>query len=351
MIRRIALHVAFWVAYLAINIYVEVFLINYSYFNLDMGTRITKALIPELLLLPAKLLMAYTIMYWILPRLNSIARWKNVCMLILVTAVSLVWYHVMLTEVIYPVVNHEVFPESTFMEYITRSVYRLLDLLTIVGIACTFKLLRQQTKDAKKKQELIREKLQSELNFLRSQTNPHFLFNTLNSIYALARKQSPQTSEVVMQLSKLLRYMIYECKEPFVPLEKEWKIIEDYVSLEKLRYGNRLHVQMNKQIIPNGEMIAPLLLLPLVENAFKHGAGNNRDHTEILINLSKKNDELHFTVENNVGDNRNEEEQCGIGLKNVKRQLELLYPDHSFNIDQQSGKFTVNISFKSNHDA
>jgi two-component system, LytTR family, sensor kinase len=347
MIRRIALHVVFWVVYLAINIYVEVFLINYSYFQLDMGTRIMKALIPELLLLPAKLLMAYTIMYWILPRLNSIARWKNVFVLIMVTVVSLGWYHLMLTRVIYPIVNHEVFPESTFMENITRSIYRLLDLLTIVGIACTFKLLRQQTKDAKKKQELIREKLQSELNFIRSQTNPHFLFNTLNSIYALARKQSPQTSEVVMQLSKLLRYMIHECKEPFVPLEKEWKIIEDYVNLEKLRYGNRVQVQMNNQIIPNGEMIAPLLLLPLVENAFKHGAGNNRDHTEILINLDQKNDELHFKVENNVGDNRNEKGGGGIGLKNVKRQLELLYPHHSFNIDNQNGKFTVNLSFKS----
>jgi LytS/YehU family sensor histidine kinase len=201
------------------------------------------------------------------------------------------------------------------------------------------------------KQELIQEKLQSELNFLRAQTNPHFLFNTLNSIYALARKQSSQTPEVVMQLSKLLRYMIHECKEPFVPLEKEWKIIEDYVGLEELRFGDRIHVKMTKQENGSGEMIAPLLLLPLVENAFKHGAGNNRDHTEILIDLKKENCKLHFSVENNFETaNGLQEKSSGIGLQNVKRQLELLYPDHSMSIENSDGRFKVSISLKSMHD-
>jgi LytS/YehU family sensor histidine kinase len=112
-------------------------------------------------------------------------------------------------------------------------------------------------------------------------TNPHFLFNTLNSIYALSRKQSEQTPEVVLQLSKLLRYMLYECKEPFVPLEKEWRIIEDYIALEKLRYSDRVEAVMKNDILRSDIMIAPLLFLPLVENAFKHGAGNNRNHTDI----------------------------------------------------------------------
>lgn len=352
MIRRIALHVAFWTTYLALNSYVEVFLINHSFFELEMGTRIMKALIPELLLLPPKLLMAYTIMYFILPRLKHAAKWRLVLELVLVTAVSLVMYHFMLTAIIYPVVFKEAFPDSTFAQDISRLIWRLLDLTTVVGLACAFKLLRQQTKDARKRQQLVQEKLQSELNFLRAQTNPHFLFNTLNSIYALSRKQSPQTSEVVMQLSKLLRYMIYECKEPFVPLEKEWKIIEDYVALEKLRYGDRVKVNISSHIPGNGEMIAPLLFLPLVENAFKHGPGNHSDQTTISIDLSKHQDQIKFSVENNMADRHEADDTSGgIGLNNVRRQLELLYPDHSIQVDRANGKFVATIIINPNHHA
>jgi sensor histidine kinase YesM len=132
--------------------------------------------------------------------------------------------------------------------------------------------------------------------------NPHFLFNTLNSIYALARKQSPQTADAVVQLSKLLRYMLYECKEPFVLLEKEWKIVEDYVALEKLRYGDRVHVIINRDLNGSQPVIAPLLLLPLVENAFKHGAGKNRNHTNISVDLKASGEYLEFSVENNYDD-------------------------------------------------
>jgi len=150
-----------------------------------------------------------------------------------------------------------------------------------------------------------------------------------------------------MQLSKLLRYMIHECKEPFVSIDKEWKVIEDYVSLEKLRYGDRVEVRMNRHSASNGEMIAPLLFLPLVENAFKHGAGNNRDHTQIIIDLKKEESGLNFMVENNFEANGNEKEKSsGIGLQNVKRQLELLYPHHSMDIENSNGKFIVRISLK-----
>jgi sensor histidine kinase YesM len=352
MYRRIVLHTGFWITYLILNIYVEVFLINYSFFDLDMKTRILKALVPELLVLPAKLLMAYGIMYFILPRLKRIPAWKISLYLLLITGVSLGLYHFILTGIVYPIVYKEVFPESTLAQDVSRFIWRLLDLLTVVGVACTFKLLRQQTKDARQQKQLVQEKLQSELNFLRAQTNPHFLFNTLNSIYALSRKQSPQAPQVVMQLSKLLRYMIYECKEPTVPLEKEWKIIEDYVELEKLRYGDRVEVKLNRQLNGSEEKIAPLLLLPLVENAFKHGAGKNRDRTVISISLIKEGEVLSFSVENNAVQNENEAEASGgIGLQNVKRQLELLYPDHVMTITDGPGTFSVFIQLRTCHDA
>lgn len=348
--RRLILHIGFWVTYLTLNIYVEVFLINYSFFDLDMKTRILKALIPELLVLPAKLLMAYGIMYFILPRLKSARVWRIAAELIAITAISLIMYHFILTGIVYPVVYKESLPASTLTQNISRFIWRLLDLLTVVGAACTFKLLRQQAKDARKQQSLVQEKLQSELNFLRAQTNPHFLFNTLNSIYALARKQSVQTPDVVMQLSKLLRYMIYECREPFVPLEKEWKIIEDYVALEKLRYGNRIDVRLERTVSVDGETIAPLLFLPLVENAFKHGAGNNTGRSEVLIRLSQQQDELMFSVVNNVNSTDAAVENTGgIGLRNVRRQLELLYPRHTMQAEMKGDKFVASISINPKH--
>ena len=326
-----------------------VFLMNYSYFDLDFGTRIAKALVPELLVLPPKLFMAYSIMYFIIPRMGLITRWKLIAALGAIIAISLIIYHFLLQDLVFPIVYKESPPESTISQGISRFIWRLLDMLAVVGTACSFRLLRKQAEDAKKEKQLIQEKLQSELNFLRAQTNPHFLFNTLNTIYALSRKQSPETPDTVMQLSKLLRYMLDECKEPFVPLEKEWKVIENYVAIEKLRYGDRVKAVLKNETTGHSFMIAPLLFLPLVENAFKHGAGNNRFETEISIHIKQEGDGLYFMVQNNVDVVAEANSSVsGIGLQNVKRHLELLYPDHMMNIENHDGRFTASIHLKTN---
>lgn len=347
MARRISLHVAFWMTYLFLKTYMGVFLLNYSYFDLDLGTRIIKSLLPELLVLPPKLLMAYSMMYLILPRVPVTNRPRLLSEVALLIAVSLLIYHVLLRYIVFPYVIKESLPDSTFAQGISRFIWRLLDMLAVVATACTFKLLRKQVEDAKKEKQLIQEKLQSELSFLKAQTNPHFLFNTLNSIYALARKNSEQTPGVVMQLSKLLRYMLDECKDQYVALEKEWKVIEDYVAIEKLRYGNRVNISMKQEVGSREVMIAPLIFLPLVENAFKHGAGNNTEQTDISISLQQVDGELNFSIENNFelhGEAlRN---SPGIGLQNVKRHLELLYPGHRMDIRDRQGKFTVTINLK-----
>lgn len=344
MIRRIGLHVLFWTTYLFLKTYISVFLINYSYFELDLATRIMKGILPELIVLPPKLLMAYYIMYSIIPRMGTKSKWKLVAELIVLVSISLVMYSLLLKYIVFPMVHNEQFPEGTLTENISRFIWRLLDILTVVGVACTFNLLRKQIRDTKRQQVLTREKLQSELNYLRAQTNPHFLFNTLNSIYALARKQSPQTPQVVMQLSKLMRYMLYECREKLVPLENEWKVIEDYVELERLRYGDRVRVILEKKPSESRTMIAPLLLLPIVENAFKHGAGNNQGVTHILVELEEEHGFLKFKVENNIeAASQSLPNSSGIGLQNVKRQLELLYPDHTMEASRLNGTFTTTI--------
>lgn len=349
MKNRIGLHILFWGTYLFLKTYMDVFLINYSYFDLSWSVRIGKALLPEAILLLPKMLMAYFIMYFIIPRTGIRSKWRLIAEAVAVMVVALLLYHVLLRLIIIPLIHNEIPEQNTITEAISRFIWRMLDILTVAGAACTLSLMRKQVHDAKREQRLVQEKLQSELNFLRAQTHPHFLFNTLNSIYALARKQAPETADVVMQLSKLLRYMLHECKETYVTLDKEWKVVLDYIELEKIRYGSRVEVTCNTAVADMQATVAPLLLLPIVENAFKHGAGNNRGKTNISIDLKEQHGKLNFEVRNNMeADPESTYVASGIGLSNVKRQLELLYPSHTFESFRNNGTFTTSLAFQWN---
>ena len=175
-------------------------------------------------------------------------------------------------------------------------------------------------------QQLRIEKQQAELNYLKSQTNPHFLFNTLNNIYSLARDKSDLAPESILRLSKILRFMLYEAGGEYIAIEQELKIMSDYIALEKLRYDESLRVNFNHDIEDMKQAIPPLLLIPLAENAFKHGVSETRNKPFVDIHLSVKNRLLTFIVKNSAeafsGEQRVKE---NIGLSNLRRQLELLY--------------------------
>src|SRR5450432_971168 len=147
-------------------------------------------------------------------------------------------------------------------------------------------------------QQLRIEKQAAELNYLRSQTNPHFLFNTLNNIYSLSRDKSDLAPESILRLSKILRYMLYETGGAYVAIEQELKIITDYIALEKLRYDDSLHVNFHHDVEDMKQALPPLLLIPLVENAFKHGVSETRGRPFVDIHLSIKNRQLVFNVKN-----------------------------------------------------
>lgn len=179
-------------------------------------------------------------------------------------------------------------------------------------------------------QRLRIEKQEAELNYLKSQTNPHFLFNTLNNIYSLARDKSDLAPESILRLSKILRFMLYETSGSYIAIEKELKILSDYIELEKLRYDDSLNVNYNYDIEDMKQSLPPLLLIPLVENAFKHGVSETRNQPFVDIHLEVKNRQLTFTVKNSVdGLNRENEVKENIGLSNLRRQLELLYSDYN----------------------
>lgn len=218
------------------------------------------------------------------------------------------------------------------MAYSTGSVF-------LFGIA---RHIRRYLKLKQTEQRLRIEKQEAELNYLKSQTNPHFLFNTLNNIYSLARDKSDLAPESILKLSKILRFMLYEAGGSYIAVEQELKIINDYIALERLRYDESLRINFSYDIEDMKQALPPLLLIPIVENAFKHGVSETRSRPFVDIHLSINNRQLVLTVKNSTeifsGDRAVKE---NIGLSNLRRQLELLYTDYNLSVQQGDSEFTA----------
>ncbi len=191
-------------------------------------------------------------------------------------------------------------------------------------------------------QQLRIEKQEAELNYLKSQTNPHFLFNTLNNIYSLSRDKSDLAPESILRLSKILRYMLYETGGAYIAIEQELKIMNDYIALESLRYDDTLRLNFNHDVEDMKQALPPLLLIPLVENAFKHGVSETRNRPFVDIHLSVRNRQLNFSVKNSSeGTAEDQNVKENIGLSNLRRQLELLYTDYKLSVQQGESVFTA----------
>jgi two-component system LytT family sensor kinase len=195
--------------------------------------------------------------------------------------------------------------------------------------------LRQAT------QQLRIQKQEAELNYLKSQTNPHFLFNTLNNIYALAREKSDLAPESILRLSKILRFMLYEAGGAYIAIEQELKIISDYIALEKLRYDETLRINFNYDVEDMKQAVPPLLLIPLVENAFKHGVSETRHQPFVDIHLSVSKRQLVFIVKNSAEVLEQSRVRENIGVSNLRRQLELLYKEYDLSLQQGEHQFTA----------
>ncbi len=204
--------------------------------------------------------------------------------------------------------------------------------------------------ESKRKQEMLeKEKLETELKFLKSQFNPHFLFNTINSIFVLIHKNPDMASESLAKFSNLLRYQLYECNEQQIPLSLELSYLENFIELEKLRQDTQ--VEINTQIAPLGSpnlTIAPFILMPFLENAFKHVSQSKSSQNWIDIQLHIEENTLIFSVSNSIAKGQSAANTLidygGIGLKNVKRRLELLYPgQYELSIQKEGGAFGVKL--------
>lgn len=221
----------------------------------------------------------------------------------------------------------------------------------LVGAASSiYYILSDWINSQTEKQELANQTLQSELKFLKSQINPHFLFNTLNSLYALTLKKSDLAPEIVLKLSEMMRYMLYECNEKSVPLEKEVNYLINYLDLEKLRHGKKININYNQSGEIKNQQIAPLLFIPFIENCFKHGVSNQIASAFVNIDVAIQKDKVDVTIENSkhaVMPGVHTKKSGGIGLVNVKRRLDLLYTDN-YSLDVSDSPTTYKVELKLN---
>ena len=343
---RVLWHLVFWV------VFISFFALVYGSFDEDYGKQYLILLTDAVIQAPA----VYFTLYFLMPRYLFQERYLEfISSLVLVILVfsALIWANYVLVQnpIFWPD-NHY---EPHFLNYgkILKNTTKIYPVLVLTIIIKWFKYWYVEQKSNRL---LVEEKLKAELNFLKAQVHPHFLFNTLNNLYALTLKNSKEAPEVVLKLSDLLNYMLYECSSDEVLVEKEIKLVKDYIDLEKIRYGDRLNTAFNVRGSAAGKRMAPLMILPFVENSFKHGVSDEMNDSWVSIDLELKEQMLTLKVENSKSKEELKEDHFnykeGIGLKNVKRRLELIYPEqHNLEMHDSNEAFLVILTLDFKEDA
>lgn len=333
--HRVLWHVLFWVVcYLF-------FAITYGSYNDNYKIEF----IINLYILPVRIAGTYLFIYFLLPSFLFKKKYLAFSVLTLVHAllfgmgIWLVMYNFCYCSDCFVKVDYPMFYWPKIFGLIISN-YQIPAIAAGVVMFKRWYLEQQQTK------LLEKEKLESELKFLKAQIHPHFLFNTLNNLYSLTLKKSDKAPDIVLKLSGLLDYMLYNCNDKEVKLEEEINQLRGYIELEKIRYGKRLKVNLEVNGDSYGKVIAPLILIPFLENSFKHGASRQAKSPFVEARIDIQDACFFFTISNSfnneetVGDSYAE----GIGLKNVQRRLDLLYPGkHSLKIERNEGVFTVKL--------
>lgn len=221
----------------------------------------------------------------------------------------------------------------------------------MVGIAMAIKLIKIWIEQQKQTFEIEKRTLQSELNLLKAQIHPHFLFNTMNNLYALSIGQSDKTSEGIARVSDLLRSVLYDCDEAFIDFEKEITLIRNYIDLQKLRYDNRLTLDFSIEGEPSGIRVAPMLYITFIENCFKHGSSVDPNRSWISIRFKINGTSIRFTAENSKPQHHAAQvagKMGGIGLDNVMKRLEILYKNnYNLIISESDRNYKVELTLKS----
>ena len=334
--NRILAHFLFWLVYVLFSI----ISVNST---LDDYTRSFSFVISTL---PVKAMAVYFSLYFIIPRFLDTKKYITLGLFFVISGIVFGYLNRLSLHVYYVPTYQLDYPYDEYpFTHIGKAIRNAFTVFTVVFAAVTIKLIKRNYQQEKEQQELAKERLDAELKFLKGQIHPHFLFNTLNNLYSITLQDSPRASEVVLKLSNLLDYMLYEANGAQVPLRKEIEQMLNLIELEKLRYGDRLLVDISTSGDIQNKSIPPLLMLPFVENAFKHGVSKNIESSFISIDINIKGDRLNLRVENSKTEEDTQKAAGytkGIGLKNVRRRLELIYGPKNYELqvfDQEEDTF------------
>jgi len=292
-----------------------------------------------LLSLPVCMVATYFILYYLMPKFSGSALFGYIVATILVLGVFLRLYKVFFT---YPITG-VTFPDGYPHWSLGLLIREIFTWMGVICMAIIIKLVKNKTDLQERNDRLIAEKRQAELNFLKAQMHPHFLFNTLNTLYSETLKHPGREQEIVLNLASLLRFTLEECNKPDIPLGREIDVIRHYIELEKLRHNSRLNVSLSTPREALSQRISPLIFLPFVENSFKHALKNVRGTVQIVINIQASGNRAMLMVENDhISGNGNGQ---GTGIGNIRRQLELLYDNnYSLQISDADNKYRVSLS-------
>jgi hypothetical protein len=336
---RLLSHIIFWIAYIGF------FILQYSLFkksDVPLSSTAGSLALTAIIDIAA----AYFTVYYLLPKFLFRKKYVLFGILFLVSAsAAIVAQRVLMYYISYPVFYPQWLDERGSFWNI-NPFYTLLNIYTVVGLFASIKLVKYWFQNQQAKSELENKNKTSELALLRTQLNPHFLFNTLNNIDALILTNPEKASDAIIKLSDIMRFMLYDTNTDVVSLEKELNYLKSYIALQQMRFKDSKFVKFVNEGNCNGKTIAPMLFIPFVENAFKHGTKNVKS-PGIEIYLTCGEDSIKFDVINHFDGTQemNKDKTPGIGLANTRRRLELLYPDkHELRITRENGFYTSSLT-------
>ena len=337
--KFIPLHFLFWVAIWFFFVY----FFSYNSNNTNYVTWFSS------FLLPITMITTYFVVYYLIPKYLLTKKYK---LFALYSAYTLVFSTYLIIIAIFGSFVFLSNMELQNMPPMSRNYIFVLILVYLVVFIVSFISLlshnfQTQNENKELQNKILETQLQikgQELQYLKKQIHPHFLFNTLNTIYGFALKQSKNTPEIILKLSNLLDYILYQVDKPKVSLKEEVLHIKEYIELEKIRFQDTLKVNFMANDISDEKQIAPMLLIPFVENAFKHGSLID-GFLKVDIQIELNEDQLEFSIKNTILNDDLKQSKVGIGLENIKKRLNLLYKnDHELDIENKNNWFIVNLS-------
>jgi len=331
-IARISIHIFFW--------FCAWFFFFFYYKRYSEANIYTFA--ASLINLVVAIANVYTFNYYLIPKILLRNKRKKFMALAFVAIVMFFYIQLLLTLLLAVKLlfaKQKLFPEMLDVMMLFFNIF------FVVFIAIAIKFYKRWNEKDYKEQKIQKEKVEAELQMLKTQINPHFLFNTLNSIYVLAMKKSEQTAVTVMKLSDILDYILYKIDTPRIALSNEIQIIKNYIELEKIRFTERVDISFSSSFKSNDIKIPPMLVIPFVENAFKHGVAKSMEKSWIKISMEETDQILEIVVSNSKIKNSIKNKSGGIGLINVKKRLNLLFSEnYKLDISEKTNSYDVFLS-------